>query len=202
VDRRKVQAYGTATALTPEEARAALAQIDRTTLTGKRDYALLLLALTTGRRVAEIAALRRCDLHIKGHTVTVTFQRCKGGKTMRDTLSESTASALLVWLQAFYGQSPKMMATDAPIFVSLARGSRGKPLSVTAMKRFCEQQMGCHFHALRHTFARAMEDAGAKVSEIQARLGHESLDTTGRYLAALKRNENPHSAALDKMFCE
>jgi integrase len=200
VDRRKVQAYAEAQPLTPDDARAALARIDRTTLAGLRDYALLLLALTTGRRVAEIAALRRGDLHIKGHTITVTFRRCKGGKTMRDTLSEATTAALLAWLQAFYEQAPKTMPTDAPIFVSLARGSRGKPLSVTAMKRFCEEHMGCHFHTLRHTFARAMEDAGAKVSDIQARLGHESLDTTGRYLAALKRNENPLAPALDRMF--
>jgi integrase len=43
---------------------------------------------------------------------------------------------------------------------------------------------------------RALEDAGAKVSEIQARLGHESLATTGRYLAALRADENPHADAL------
>jgi hypothetical protein len=37
-----------------------------------------------------------------------------------------------------------------------------------------------------------MEDAGAKVSDIQGRLGHSSLATTGRYLAALRSAENPH----------
>jgi len=42
-------------------------------------------------------------------------------------------------------------------------------------------------HTLYHTFARAMQDAGANVGEIQARLGHASLATTGRYLAALGR---------------
>jgi integrase len=47
---------------------------------------------------------------------------------------------------------------------------------------------------------RALEDAGAKVSEIQARLGHESLATTGRYLAALRPDENPHADALAALF--
>jgi len=45
-----------------------------------------------------------------------------------------------------------------------------------------------------------MEDAGAKVSEIQARLGHESLATTGRYLAALKQADNKHADALATLF--
>ena len=44
-----------------------------------------------------------------------------------------------------------------------------------------------------------MEETGAKVSDIQSRLGHESLATTGRYLAALKRAENPQAAALAKL---
>jgi integrase len=45
-----------------------------------------------------------------------------------------------------------------------------------------------------------MEAAGAKVSDIQARLGHESLATTGRYLAALKSAENAHGDALAARF--
>jgi len=45
-----------------------------------------------------------------------------------------------------------------------------------------------------------MERSGAPVSEIQARLGHESLATTGRYLAALKRAENPYADELSRLF--
>ena len=45
-----------------------------------------------------------------------------------------------------------------------------------------------------------MEDAGAKVSEIQSRLGHASLATTGRYLAALHSAENTHAEDLARMF--
>jgi integrase len=55
-------------------------------------------------------------------------------------------------------------------------------------------------HVLRHSFARALEDADAKVSEIQSRLGHESLATMGRYLAALRANENPYADALAALF--
>jgi integrase len=53
---------------------------------------------------------------------------------------------------------------------------------------------------LRHTFARTIEDAGAKVSEIQARLGQASLATTGRCLAALGRAGSRHAEALARLF--
>jgi integrase len=45
-----------------------------------------------------------------------------------------------------------------------------------------------------------MEDAGAKVSEIQARLGHTSLATTGRYLAALRQADNAHGEVVAGLF--
>jgi len=45
-----------------------------------------------------------------------------------------------------------------------------------------------------------MEDAGAKVSEIQSRLGHANLATTGRYLAALSSAENPYATTLESLF--
>lgn len=55
-------------------------------------------------------------------------------------------------------------------------------------------------HALRHTFAKAMEDSGAKVSEIRARLRHSSLATTGRYLAALSQADNANADAIVGLF--
>jgi len=45
-----------------------------------------------------------------------------------------------------------------------------------------------------------MEDAKAKVSEIQVALGHADLGTTGRYLARLHQGENPHLAAVSARY--
>ena len=45
-----------------------------------------------------------------------------------------------------------------------------------------------------------MEDAGAKVSEIQAALGHADLGTTGRYLARLHQGENQHLTRLSGLY--
>ena len=63
------------------------------------------IALQTGRRLAEIAALTWSDLRFYDDgRATITFQRCKGGKTMRDTIPPALTRTLLGWLQAFYGR--------------------------------------------------------------------------------------------------
>jgi integrase/recombinase XerC len=106
------------------------------------------------------------------------------------------------WLTAGYGRQLGDLPPDAPLWVSLAtNGTRGKHLSTRAIEQICQGRLGMgKAHVLRHSFARALEDAGAKVSEIQAQLGHESLATTGRYLAALRADENPHADALAALF--
>lgn len=203
VQRMRVQPYAQAVALTPAAVRARLQAIDRATPAGQRDHALLAVALQTGRRLAEVAALRCGDLRLHDDgRATLTFQRCKGGKTMRDTLPAPLARTLLAWIQTGYGRQIGDMTPDAPLWVSLAsNGTRGRALSTRAIQQICETRLGTgKAHVLRHTFARALEDAGAKVSEIQARLGHASLATTGRYLAALRADENPHADALAALF--
>ncbi len=74
-------------------------------------------------------------------------------------------------------------------------------MTTQAIADVCQKRLGISkVHSLRHTFAKAMEDSGAKVSEIQARLGHSSLATTGRYLAALSQADNAHAEALVGLF--
>src|SRR5262249_48458571 len=87
---------------------------------------------------------------------------------------------------------------EQPLWISLANnGTAGHTLTTRTIARICERRLGTSkVHALRHTFARTMEDAKAKVSEIQAALGHADLGTTGRYLAHLQQGEIPHLAAV------
>ena len=201
VERRPSDSYATAEALDYGALREALAAIDRRRLTGKRDFALLALALATGRRRAEIAALRWGDVQVRGGRVTIVWPRCKGAKVMRDTLASPVGDALLTYLEALHGHTPRKLASEAPVWVSLAsNGTRGEALSAQALAAICRKHLQVNFHTLRHTFAHAMEASGATVSEIQHRLGHTSLDTTGKYLATLRSAENPHAAALSALF--
>lgn len=209
VDRRPVQGYADAQALDYNDLKQRLAQIDRSTLRGKRDYALLAVALQTGRRLSEVANLCWKDLRIgrigasgnTGGKVTMHWRRTKGGKQMHDTLPKPVSAALLDYLHNFYGAALGDLDPDAPVWVSLSRRNYGQGMTIQTVADVCEKHLGTSkVHTLRHTFARAMEDAGAKVSDIQARLGHSSLATTGRYLAALKQADNAHGDPLADMF--
>jgi integrase len=202
VARRPVQGYAGARALPYLAVRARLAAIDRGTLAGKRDYALLAVALQTGRRVSELAGARAGDMSLSGDVLTVTWRRCKGGKTLVDSLPPAVGDVVREYLAAMYGDGWAALPDETPVWVSFARNrSRGRALGIQSIADICARRLGTSkVHALRHTFARAMEDAGAKVSEIQARLGHESLATTGRYLAALRSGENPHATRVAALF--
>lgn len=202
MERAKVQDYAGARSLPVGDVAQRLAAIDQGTPEGKRDYALLCLALETGRRRAELAALRRGDVTLSGGRAVVTWRRTKGAKTMTDALSPAMCEALLSWLHAAYGRDLGTLAHDAPVWISLAHnGTRGHALTPQAIADLCERRLGTsNVHALRHTFAHSMEAAGAPVSVIQARLGHSSLQTTGRYLAALRQAENPYAEQLAAMF--
>ncbi len=198
-ERRRVQAYAGARALDYGDVRERLARIDRTEPIGARDYALLAVLLQTGRRAAEVGGLRVGDLAPQsGGALLVTFVRCKGDKQMRDLLPVPMAGAVMSWLRLAYGGDLPALPAEAPVWISLsANGSRGTPLRHKALSAICARRLGVStVHATRHTYARAMEDAGAKVSAIQGRLGHSSLATTGRYLAALRSAENEHAGAV------
>ena len=196
-ERRPVQRYAQSQAI---GARQVLASIDQAAPAGLRDYALLAVTLQTGRRLAEIAALRLADMHQDADRVLLTFRRAKGGKVMRDTLPAATSRALMRYLHKTYGADLGDLAPGAPLWISYSRNNAGGALSSRAIQGICEQHAGTHFHALRHTFAQSMEKSGATISEIQQRLGHASAATTSIYLAALRSDENPHADALADLF--
>lgn len=200
VERRAVDEYAGAHALDLVDVRQRLAAIDRTELQGLRDYALLAIYLQTGRRLIEVASLEWRDVALSGAVATVTFRRCKGGKVMRDTLPPGVSRSLLEWLHAAYGNLAQLAASD-PLWLNLAANGGRRALGTDGIRDVCVTRFGVSkVHALRHTFARSMEDTGAPVSEIQARLGHSSLATTGTYLARLKQAQNTHAEDLAALF--
>lgn len=204
VKRGKVQAYAGARALSEERTQAAFKNIDKGTLAGKRDYALLAILLQTGRRLQEVATLQLQHCTYEDKHIVLSFEHCKGAKQMRDALPLPVSTAFLTWLTAYYGPDMRLgMPGDArQVWLALSRGGKrgtsyGQALGTQAVADICYKHLGTSkVHAMRHTFAHSMEKIGASVSQIQARLGHESLATTGRYLAQLKQEENPHADRL------
>lgn len=203
LERRPDDSYASARPLDTREVARRVAAIDTDSLSGTRDYALLAVALYTGRRLTELAHLTWGAVEINGGVVTLTFQHAKGGKTLRDELSRDVGDALLRWLYRWYGAGVGRLAPEAPLWVSLAPNGRrtaGHQLTARAISDVCKKRLGTSkVHALRHTWAHAMEAVGAPMSEIQARLGHSSLQTTGRYLAKMRGAKNSHGEDLALM---
>jgi integrase len=97
------------------EVDALLAAPDQHTWAGRRDHALLLLAVQTGLRLSELTSLRREDLHVgTGAHVRVIG---KGRKERCTPLSKSTRAVLAAWVR----EPPR--AEGQPLFPN-ARGGR------------------------------------------------------------------------------
>ncbi len=108
--------------LTRQEAEALLAAPDRTRWTGRRDHALLALAVQTGLRVSELTALTRADVHLgPGPHVQCTG---KGRKERCTPVTTQVARALRAWLDERGGRP------DSPVFPT----SRGQRLSRDAVE--------------------------------------------------------------------
>lgn len=202
VKRRPVQDYEHARALS-ESQLAGMTGMQRTTPAGLRDYALLAVALFTGRRASELAAL--CKERIEGReiisqdgqTISLWFKRCKGNKQAGNVLSPAVSAAVLAWITCCYG-SLKEMPDGAPLWPVLAAHGRGQPMAIRSISNLCEKHLGTSkVHATRHTFAQKMEEAGAKPSEIAGKLLHNDPATVQRYLEKLKSAENPYADKLE-----
>ena len=110
------------TFLTDVEVDALLASPDLTTWTGRRDHALLAVAIQAGLRLSELTGLKRGDVHLG----TGAHIQCWGkGRKQRVTPLTTTTTAVLVdWLDEHVGP------VDEPLFTS----RRGGPLSADAVQ--------------------------------------------------------------------
>jgi site-specific recombinase XerD len=167
------------------EIEALLAAPDRATWIGRRDYAILLVALQTGLRASELINLRRDDVV----TGTGAHVRCEGkGRKQRCTpLRRETLQVLETWLEERGG------ADSAPLFPTI----RGGILSRDALEhivrrhslsasRSCPSLVGKRVspHVLRHSTAMELLQHGVDQSVIALWLGHESVETTQVYMHA------------------
>lgn len=211
VERPRVESYAEARTVSPDRLRGALSRLRREARSGDvqalRDIAMLRVALTTGRRAAELAGLRWADVDVSpAGAVTLNITRAKGGKVMRDMLAHSVAQDVLNWLRVHYGPTLEGIAPDAAVWPALRGGGRtgrariGSPISAAGIAEITERRLGVNPHQLRATFAQTMHyQAGAAVADVQARLGHSSLSTTGRYLAQIARAYNPHADRIAEL---
>ncbi len=171
--------------LTAAEIDALVDAPDRSRWEGRRDRALLLVAVQTGLRVSELTGLDCGDASLG----TGANVRCegKGRKHRAVPLTSSTQAVLSVWLSERAGRR------DEPLFPTRT----GRRLSTDAVERLVHKHAATaaarcpslradklHPHVLRHSCAMSLLQAGVDTAVIALWLGHADIRSTHAYLHA------------------
>lgn len=170
--------------LTKDEIDALLSAPDQRTWIGRRDHALLLVALQTGLRLSELVQLEHQNVVLgsSGYVRVIG----KGRKERVTPLTKHTARLLKKWMDESFNGSTILFPS-----------SRGNRLSADGVQCILRKHVSsastlCHSlkdrrvtpHMMRHTCAMELLLAGIDRSMIALWLGHESVETTQIYLHA------------------
>jgi integrase/recombinase XerD len=171
--------------LSQPEADALLGAPDRSTWTGRRDHALLDVAVDTGLRVSELTGLRNRDIQL-GAGAHVSCEG-KGRKHRSTPLRKQTAAVLAAWMNERGG------GPGDPLFPT----RRGTPISRGAVGRLVAKHAAAAArrcpslrvkkitpHALRHSCAMSLLAQGVDTAVIALWMGHERVETTQIYVHA------------------
>jgi integrase len=163
----------------PGEVRRVLQSCDRRTITGRRDYAVLLLPARLGLRAGEVASLNLEDIDWEAGEITV---RGKGPRRDRLPLPPDVGEALAAYLCRRQRCATRrvFVTVRAPVRELSHQGSVGCIVE-RALTRVGLNPPRKGAHVLRHTLAVDMLRRGASLSEIGELLRHRRLDTTAIY---------------------
>jgi len=187
VKRVRIDRPGEPDALTRAQQGALQRAADRR---GIRDAAVIALLLGTGARAQECARLSVAAVPLTARTGQVRLLG-KGDQPRHVPLPARTRERVAA-----------LVTTLDPPEGALWRGQRG-PLTVAGITQLV-LAVGAHAaipglrpHRLRHTYATRLREDGADVAQIQALLGHHSVDTSGRYFRA---GHAELTALVDRVF--
>lgn len=176
----------TARGLSADQVRRLLAAVPYTRV-GLRDRAIILTLVLTGRRRAEVLAMKAGDVHIEGEAIIYSY-RGKGGKTGHRELPRPAFDAISAWLTAMGRDLPAMAAEES--LWPATRGTRGitTGLFYTNLRRYLEEAglPSSGVHVLRHAAAKLRRDAGQSIEEVSRFLDHSSLAVTSVYLRRIE----------------
>lgn len=161
-------------------------ELEKDEVVGLRNRAILEVLLSTGMRISEVVSLNRTQLDGSGRV----FIRGKGKKERFAYLTERAVH----WLEQYLA---KRDDTSPAMFVPM-RGNNASKITrrITSyyiqmkIKQYREKlriNVPTSAHSFRHGFATYLAENGANPAAIQVLLGHESLDTTTRYVHASDR---------------
>lgn len=192
--------------LTIEEITKLYKSIDKDTLTGKRNYAIINLMLRSGMRCVELSRLRICDIDIRKNGCYLLIQR-KGDDIRQDKIG-LTLKAITPVMDYLSDRG----VSDDKEYVFVTNCSIGEmQMSPNCIGRIVKEYMikadiydkTKTAHSLRHTSAVMAILNHVPIKEVQVMLGHKNIQTTEIYLKSIEddlRLNNPAARALDDMF--
>ena len=167
--------------LSTDGARAVLETVELqhpTQWIAQRDVAVVTLLYGCGLRISEALSLRGADRLLTDRLII----RGKGGKERVVPVIPVARQAVATYAAA----CPLAIVADGPLFLG-ARGGALNPRLIAKVMETVRMQLGLPAsatpHALRHSFATHLLDAGGDLRTIQELLGHASLSTTQAYTA-------------------
>jgi integrase/recombinase XerD len=158
-------------------------------IVSQRDETLLLVLLATGLRREEVATLRVDQLELGTRTGMIRVEG-KGAKERLVPFEGPLVPMLLRWLET--RSRIEGLATDT-VFVTVRRNCLGQPMANQAIERTVKriaQRAGLPswgVHRFRVTFATQLYDDGVDLERIRILMGHESIETTRRYVVISER---------------
>jgi len=170
--------------ISESDALKTLKCIDRTTATGRRDFAIIQVLHTYGVRSGQVRALRLPDIHWRENRIR--FPAHKGGKELIEPLTDNVGESLLDYLR--HGRPhvpyPEVFLTAQPPFRPLRT-----PSAISGIVHKCLNHAGVSIphkgcHIFRHAFAMRMLQHGQSLKAIADLLGHRNINTTFIYAKA------------------
>ena len=157
------------------------------TFAGRRDRAIVLTLVMTGRRRSEVINLKAKDINVEDERAFYSY-RGKGGKQGRRELPRPAYLAILATLVDAEKSLPTMQASES--LWQAGAGERGVT-SATFYNRLRKYMVAAGLppsgvHILRHTAAKLRRDAGESIESVSQFLDHSSLAVTTVYLRRLE----------------
>jgi integrase/recombinase XerC len=197
----KMSAYRDTTGIDPEAFKRVLGGIDRETVKGVRDYALLILLWSNALRRSEVSKANISDFDPMTKTLRI-FGKGRGNNAETVSLGSGTVMAIESWLEARGEVGP-----DKALFVSVNPGYKDGRLSTQAIYNIVSdrcQSAGITKvmspHRIRHSsITAALEATNGDVRRVQKLSRHSSLNTLLIYDDNRKNHQGEVTDILDSL---
>ena len=167
--------------LSVDEIFRLLDSIQTDTLLGLRNRAIFETLYSSGIRVSELAEMNFSDIDFSAAVVRVSG---KGGKQRIVPVGQKALAAIKAYRTRLQKKTGSLSINEGPLFLNRFY-KRLSPRSIARILKKLVETIGLLTpvspHALRHSFATHMLDAGADLRTVQELLGHKSLSTTQKY---------------------